>query len=40
VGAGAFTDQEELVRAVGRALEDDLRSHPEQWFWIYRRQPA
>ena len=40
VGTGPFTDQEELVRAVGRALEDDLRSHPEQWFWIYRRQPA
>jgi len=40
VGTGPFTDQEELVRAVGRALEDDLRSHPEQWFWIYRSQPV
>jgi len=40
VGTGVFTDQEELVRAVGRALEDHLRAHPEQWFWIYRSQPV
>jgi KDO2-lipid IV(A) lauroyltransferase len=40
IGSEPFTDQEDLVRAVGRALEDDLRSHPEQWFWIYRSQPV
>ncbi len=37
---GPFQRPEELTAAVAAALDEDLRRHPEEWFWIYRRQPA
>ncbi len=29
---------EEFAKVIGEALDDGLHVHPEQWFWIYRRQ--
>jgi KDO2-lipid IV(A) lauroyltransferase len=28
------------IEAIGRALEEQVRSSPEQWFWIYRRSSS
>ncbi len=33
-------DPWDLARLVGLALEEEVRSRPEQWLWIFRRQPA
>lgn len=33
------TDTETGVRAVNEFLEDRIREHPDQWFWVHRRWP-
>ena len=33
------TDTENGVCAVNRFLEDRIRKHPDQWFWVHRRWP-
>ena len=38
--AGPDCDAWDLTRRVGLALEEEVRSRPEQWLWIFRRQPA
>lgn len=36
----AGSDPVGLARRIGRSLEQEVREHPEQWFWIYRRSSA
>jgi len=31
---------QETIEAIGRALEEQVRASPEQWFWIYRRSSS
>jgi KDO2-lipid IV(A) lauroyltransferase len=31
---------QKTIEAIGRALEEQVRSGPEQWFWIYRRSSS
>lgn len=40
VDPGSAPDPWDLARRVGLALEQEVRSRPEQWLWIFRRQPA
>jgi len=28
---------EDLTRQLNRALEDEVRAHPDHWFWVHRR---
>lgn len=39
LGNEGATDEFALGRLVGRGLEADLRPRPENWLWIYRKQP-
>ena len=39
VATGPARDPWDLAGRVGLALEEAVRSHPEQWLWIFRRQP-
>ena len=37
---GPDCDAWDLTGRVGLALEEEVLSRPEQWLWIFRRQPA
>ena len=39
IPTGSTRDPEDLACRVGLALEQEVRSRPEQWLWIFRRQP-
>ncbi len=38
--AGDYDSPESLCVCIGREIEQHLRSRPEQWFWIFRRNPV
>ena len=35
-----ITSAEEMAKKIASAMDQELRTRPEQWFWIYRRQTA
>jgi KDO2-lipid IV(A) lauroyltransferase len=37
--AAGVTSAVEMAKVISSALDDGLRGKPEQWYWIYRRQP-
>ena len=39
LSTGSTRDPSDLARLVGLALEEEVQSRPEQWLWIFRRQP-
>jgi KDO2-lipid IV(A) lauroyltransferase len=32
------TDEHEIARIIGQAMEETVADRPEEWFWIYRQQ--
>jgi len=40
LSAGDYDSPESLCVCIGREIEKHLRAWPEQWFWIFRRNPV
>jgi KDO2-lipid IV(A) lauroyltransferase len=40
ISTAGLGDPLSVAHAIGRALQQEMKTHPEQWLWIFRRQPS